>query len=81
MRETAPSAPGARVDDQHRDIAHPITPEAREYIQSKVLDAYQQKQGSDQAPPQAPEPASAQAPEAPQPEPTILPAPDTPANP
>jgi len=81
MRETAPSAPGARVDDQHRDIAHPITPEAREYIQSKVLDAYQQKKGSDQAPPQAPEPASAQAPEAPQPEPTILPAPDTPANP
>jgi stage V sporulation protein G len=25
----------------HRDIAHPITPECREYIQKKVLDAYQ----------------------------------------
>jgi stage V sporulation protein G len=25
----------------HRDIAHPITPECREYIQSKVLTAYQ----------------------------------------
>jgi hypothetical protein len=24
----------------HRDIAHPITPECREYIQGKVLDAY-----------------------------------------
>ncbi|MDD5681301.1 MAG: SpoVG family protein [Candidatus Omnitrophica bacterium] len=24
----------------HRDIAHPITPECREYIQTKVLDAY-----------------------------------------
>ena len=24
----------------HRDIAHPITPECREYIQKKVLDAY-----------------------------------------
>ena len=27
----------------HRDIAHPITPECREYIQGKVLDAYQQE--------------------------------------
>jgi len=27
----------------HRDIAHPITPECREYIQKKVLDAYNQE--------------------------------------
>ncbi|MBN1871387.1 MAG: septation protein SpoVG family protein [Candidatus Omnitrophica bacterium] len=27
----------------HRDIAHPITPECREYIQGKVLDAYQEE--------------------------------------
>ena len=27
----------------HRDIAHPITPECREYIQKKVLDAYTQE--------------------------------------
>ena len=26
---------------EHRDIAHPITPETREYIQGKVIDAYQ----------------------------------------
>ena len=26
---------------QHRDIAHPITKEFREYLQSKVLEAYQ----------------------------------------
>ena len=25
---------------EHRDIAHPITPECREYIQNKVLEAY-----------------------------------------
>jgi len=27
----------------HRDIAHPITPECREYIQGKVLDAYREE--------------------------------------
>jgi stage V sporulation protein G len=26
---------------EHKDIAHPITVEAREYIQKKILDAYQ----------------------------------------
>jgi DNA-binding cell septation regulator SpoVG len=25
---------------EHRDIAHPITPEFREYLQRKVLEAY-----------------------------------------
>jgi len=39
--------PGAREADQearqseHRDIAHPITLECREYIQKKVLDTYE----------------------------------------
>lgn len=28
---------------EHKDIAHPITPEFREYIQKKVLDAYNQE--------------------------------------
>ena len=28
---------------EHRDIAHPITPEFRDYLQKKVLDAYQQE--------------------------------------
>ncbi|MDD5643982.1 MAG: SpoVG family protein [bacterium] len=29
--------------NEHRDIAHPITPEAREYIQNKVIDAYKEE--------------------------------------
>ncbi|HTL48171.1 MAG TPA: SpoVG family protein [Verrucomicrobiae bacterium] len=33
-----------RVD--HRDIAHPITSECREYIQKSVLDAYYSLQGT-----------------------------------
>lgn len=28
---------------EHKDIAHPITPECREYIQKKVLEAYEQE--------------------------------------
>jgi stage V sporulation protein G len=28
---------------QHRDIAHPITKEFREYMQKKILDAYQRE--------------------------------------
>lgn len=30
---------------EHKDIAHPITPVCREYIQKKVLDAYEQEAG------------------------------------
>jgi len=30
---------------EHKDIAHPITIQAREYIQKKILDAYQAEQG------------------------------------
>ncbi|OED34322.1 hypothetical protein AB834_06815 [PVC group bacterium (ex Bugula neritina AB1)] len=32
-----------KFQSDHRDIAHPITVEAREYIQSRVLDAYAQE--------------------------------------
>ena len=28
---------------EHKDIAHPITVQAREYIQKKILDAYQEE--------------------------------------
>ncbi|MCK9554682.1 septation protein SpoVG family protein [bacterium] len=28
--------------NEHRDIAHPITPESREYIQGRVIDAYKE---------------------------------------
>ena len=30
-------------ESEHRDIAHPITLECREYLQKKVLDAYEQE--------------------------------------
>ena len=60
MREIPPLAPGVRVDDQHRDIAHPITPETREYIQSKVLEAYQQRKGSEEPVSSAPGSAPSQ---------------------
>lgn len=30
---------------EHKDIAHPITTECRDYIQKKVLDAYDQEKG------------------------------------
>ncbi|MBI4845367.1 MAG: septation protein SpoVG family protein [Candidatus Omnitrophica bacterium] len=29
--------------NEHKDIAHPITPDCREYIQKKVLEAYEQE--------------------------------------
>ena len=32
--------------EEHRDIAHPIKSECRDYIQSKVMEAYHQKLGS-----------------------------------
>ena len=41
LRETAAVGDeSARLSD-HRDIAHPITPEFRNYLQGKVLTAYQ----------------------------------------
>lgn len=50
LMRTSMSSPaeGEQFDD-HRDIAHPITPEAREYIQGKVLEAYRQKKDSNQS--------------------------------
>ncbi|MBU0634810.1 MAG: SpoVG family protein [Candidatus Omnitrophica bacterium] len=36
--------------NEHKDIAHPITPECREYIQKKVLEAYEESIGSSQTP-------------------------------
>jgi len=40
---TMPIGPGG-VPEEHRDIAHPITAEARDYIQKKILDAYNSQQ-------------------------------------
>ena len=36
----APGSP-AEAQSEHRDIAHPITQSFREYLQKKVLDAYE----------------------------------------
>ncbi len=43
MFEPKPVTPGDNRERQseHRDIAHPITSDFREYIQKKVLDAYE----------------------------------------
>ncbi len=35
--------------EEHRDIAHPITTEAREYIQKAVLEAYEREKSADTA--------------------------------
>ncbi|MFH0764772.1 MAG: septation protein SpoVG family protein [Candidatus Omnitrophota bacterium] len=50
--EPRPIQPGedmARLSE-HKDIAHPITTECRDYIQKKVLDAYEKEKKSPSAP-------------------------------
>lgn len=42
MARVPREVPG-EAKSQHRDIAHPITPEAREYIQRVVLEAYERE--------------------------------------
>ena len=49
--EQQPVKAVSAADDEHRqnehkDIAHPITPECREYIQKKVLEAYKLEAGN-----------------------------------
>jgi stage V sporulation protein G len=39
-RPTAPEELTAARHSAHKDIAHPITPESREYIQKSILDAF-----------------------------------------
>ena len=43
MFEQKPIVPGdnRQIQSEHRDIAHPITSDFREYIQKRVLDAYE----------------------------------------
>ena len=58
IRKPSPLAPGETADNEHRDIAHPITPQAREYIQGKILEAYrQQKELVQSSPPPSPQSA------------------------
>lgn len=52
---TEHKAPAANGDDaarqsEHKDIAHPITAECRDYIQKSVLDAYAKETKSPSAP-------------------------------
>ncbi|MBN1794971.1 MAG: septation protein SpoVG family protein [Candidatus Omnitrophica bacterium] len=42
---------GKDRESEHRDIAHPITLEYREYIQKKVLEAYESERHKTQPPP------------------------------
>ncbi|MFH1753784.1 MAG: septation protein SpoVG family protein [Candidatus Omnitrophota bacterium] len=78
MTERRPQAEGDQAQQsEHRDVAHPITLECREYIQKKIVEAYEAENGKGQgARPQqeprkqqqaAPRPPSAtEAPKAPQ---------------
>lgn len=49
MQETMPTDEEGR-QSEHKDIAHPITLECREYIQKKVLEAYDQEKSKAPAP-------------------------------
>ena len=53
---------------EHRDIAHPITLECREYIQKKVLDAYEAELNKTPQEPSAPKETQAAPPETTAPE-------------
>lgn len=46
-RQDAPAKPETEeaIREEHRDIAHPINAETRDYIQSKVLNFYEQEAG------------------------------------
>ncbi len=39
--QSAPRKEGEDRVDEHRDVAHPITSETRDYLQTKVLEAYE----------------------------------------
>jgi stage V sporulation protein G len=41
--QTAAIGPAETDQSEHKDIAHPITQSFREYLQKKILDAYQQE--------------------------------------
>lgn len=61
MTEHKPAAPAgddAARQSEHKDIAHPITAECRDYIQKRVIEAYEKEVKS----PSQPASASASAP-------------------
>jgi stage V sporulation protein G len=40
-----PEEPGSAAQSDHKDIAHPITQEFRDYLQKRVLAAYEEEKG------------------------------------
>jgi hypothetical protein len=46
-----PGSEGVARESEHKDIAHPITAECRDYIQKKVLEAYEKEKRSSQTQP------------------------------
>ena len=49
-----------RSNGRHQDLAHPINPEMREYLESKILDAYYAELEKQTGPPEPPEPPASQ---------------------
>ncbi len=57
LTERKPHVEGDQVQQsEHRDIAHPITLECREYIQKKILEAYEVESGKTSSAPLSPPP-------------------------
>ena len=48
---------GQRTSSEHKDIAHPITQQFREYLQKKVLEAYEKERSGVRSP--EPQPGNA----------------------
>ncbi len=44
-KDSVPHAAESGAKGEHRDIAHPVTQEFREYMQNKILEAYQKEVG------------------------------------
>ena len=62
FRAARPAHPGddAARQSEHKDIAHPITAECRDYIQKKVLAAYENEKKSPSSQPEPARPAPSQ---------------------
>lgn len=65
LPQAEPRMPAAGDDmakqSEHKDIAHPITAECRDYIQKKVLESYEKEKKSPSSPSLPSSPSSSQA--------------------
>ena len=73
-RMALPTEEAIAKQSEHKDIAHPITTECRDYIQKKVLEAYEKEKKSPSASIGQYKPASAPQSSAPQAAPPMKPA-------